>query len=282
MWRNNFWEWWGQYGVYVLGPVLIATGWVLSHYVESRYPTRFMEELVIALVIAGILMVTVDPFIKKRARREATNDIFHHMLGFSLPPIIRERLQEIVGKTKFYRRDTVMHIVLSEDGESAVFDVEMEFEVVNPTPHDLCLQPWLYFEKGEQATLKSVACFEELDRGQNAKLSPVVEGLGSVEYRGKAVKIPSGGGARRFKYEYIVKYPIATGFWYPNFGLPTIGLSVTIKHPENFKVRATPDDYGVVGEWRYPNKLFMPNEHLDIVWEKTAAQLQKTGSMPNS
>jgi hypothetical protein len=267
MWRNNFWEWWEQYNGYVFGPTLIAIAFMLNRYVVPHYSSHFMDELIVALTIAGLLTVTVDPFIKRRARREATRDIFHHMLGFSLPEIIRERLQNTVEKTKIYREGMTEHIVMSEEENLVVFDVEMEFEIVNPTPHTYDFSPHLQFEKGELAALKSVICFEKPDCGKDAMLSPSASGLGSVEFKGKVVSIPSGG-RLRIKYEYVVKYPSSLGFWYPNFQYPTIGLALTIKSPANFNVKATPADNETPGEWRYPNKLFMPGEHLDIVWEK--------------
>lgn len=266
MWRNKIWDSLEQYGAYLFGPILILCSIVVSQFVGPRVPNCFTEELAVALMIAGILTMTVDPFIKRRARAEATRDIFHHMLGFGLPLSIRERLQEMVEKTKLYRQDMTLHIVMSEDKDSVVFDVEMEFEVVNPTSHALDFAPLIQFEKGEGA-LKSVTCFGESGYGKNAGLSSAKGGLGSVEYRGDGVRILSGG-SRRFKYEYAIRYPTTLGFWFPNFVSPTIGLALTMKIPANFSVRATAAEYEASGEWRYPNKLFMPNEHLEIVWEK--------------
>jgi hypothetical protein len=88
-----------------------------------------------------------------------------------------------------------------------------------------------------------------------------------MEYRGKEVAIPSEM-SERFKYEYEVKYPTSMGFMYPNFQYPTVGLELTIKAPKDFTFMATPAEFESEGEWRYPNKLFMPGEHLDIVWRK--------------
>ena len=81
------------------------------------------------------------------------------------------------------------------------------------------------------------------------------------------MRIPSGE-TRRFKYEYAVRYPSALGFWFPNFVSLTIGLALTTKVAGNFSVRATSAEYEAPGEWQYPNKLFMPNEHSEIVWDK--------------
>jgi hypothetical protein len=267
MWRNYVWGWLERYGAYVFGPLLIISSYLVNRYARPHFQSHFTDDLVVALLIAGILTLTVDPFIKRQARREATRDIFHHMLGFTLPNIIREKLQHTVEQTKLYRENMSQHIVMREEGEVVVFDVEMEFEVVNPTTHTLCFPPLLQFEKGEKAVLKSVFCFGE-SNNEPVKLSPAPGGLGAVEYRGKGVKITARG-RRKFKYEFAVQYPTALGFWYPNFGSPTIGFSLTIKSPDNFRVIATKGEFEAPGEWRYPNRLWMPNEHFEIVWDKT-------------
>jgi hypothetical protein len=50
-----------------------------------------------------------------------------------------------------------------------------------------------------------------------------------------------------------------------------VGLELTIKAPEDLEVMATPAEFASDGEWRYPKKLFMPGEHLDIVWKRAGS-----------
>jgi hypothetical protein len=264
--RNKLWDVWEEYSGYVFGFALVILAVLINRLVRPYWSTHFIDDLIVALMIAGILTATVDPFVKRTARREATRDIFHHMLGYSLPVVIRERLQNTVEKTKIYRQNLTEHIVISEDGESLVFDTEVEFEVINPTPHDLDFLPLLQFEKSEQPALKSLTCFGEPNCGKGAKLGLTANGMG-FECRGAEVKIPSGA-SKRFKYEYSVRYPTALGFYYPNFQYPTIGLALTIKAPSNLRVTATPAEHEAEGEWRYANQLFMPGERVGIVWEK--------------
>jgi hypothetical protein len=246
----------------------MVCGWFIGRYIEPHCESRYVAELAIAFWIAGFLTITVDPFVKRRARREATRDIFHHMLGFKLPECIRTRLQEMVETTKLYREDVIQHIAMTEEGDFVRFLVEMEFEVINPTQHTRDFEPLVQFEPGERPELISVICFGDANYGQGAALSEAKGGLGALEYRGKGVPIPSDG-RRRFKYEYAIKLPTSLGFWFLNFVLPTVGLSLTIKSPDNFRVRATTSDLASPpGEWRYPKRLWMDKEHLEIVWSK--------------
>jgi hypothetical protein len=143
--------------------------------------------------------------------------------------------------------------------------------VVNPTQHILDFEPLVQFEKGERPELTSIIHFGDRNYEKDAKLTESVGGLGALEYRGKGVPIPSGG-RETFKYEYSVKYPTSLGFYSPNFGAPTIGMTLTIKHPANFKVLATKSDLeSPPGEWKYPKRLWMQGEHLEIVWEKISS-----------
>lgn len=276
MWRNTFWALWDKYSGLAIGVALVVIGIVIERYIEPHFPSHLIDELSVALIIAGILTIAVDPFVKVRIQREATRDIFHHMLGFKLPEIIRERLQEIVQGTNLYRENTTIHCLPTEEGDFIRFDVEMEFEIVNPSRRTLDFVPHLQFEKGEQAKLARVICFDNQAYGKGATLTTSTDRSTSLEYKGKAVPI-LGNGRKRFKYEYSITLPVTLGFWFQNFQYPTIGLSLTIKPLTGIVFDATPATSESQGEWRY-DALFMPQQHIDIVWEKTPPS-QRPASM---
>jgi hypothetical protein len=216
--RNEWWKWLEENRWYVWGPVFMVLGWAIGHFIEPHWSSHVVTESAIALWIAGLLMVTVDPFIKRLARREATRDIFHHMLGYKLPPIIRERLEKIVNDTKLYRENTSMRIDMSEKGNFVIFDVEMELDVVNAAPHTLDFSPLIQFEKGESAELKRIICFGDPKYGENAVLSPAKGGLGAAEYRGKKVPIPSED-RKKIQIRVLSKISYGSGLLVPEFQL---------------------------------------------------------------
>jgi hypothetical protein len=257
--------------------LLFAIGWSLTAWISTFLvkwvPLFPVNQLGEALMIAGILAIAIDPLVKGKALRSATRDIFHHMLGFKLPLKIQDKLQEIVLETKWYRENTTMYYTISEVGEFLRFDVEMEYEVVNPTQHTRAFRAELQFEAGEQPTLKSVTCFEKSKYGNGAKLTEDPKQPRSLVYKGKPINVISEG-RLRFKYQYSITYPIAIGYMYQNFVYPTIGLALTIKATPNIIVWAPPAQAESPGEWRYP-KLFMPGNHLEIRWWKKCEEKKK-------
>jgi hypothetical protein len=96
-------EWLAEWLGLLVGIVLIIVG-VVGHFKLHEY--LLLRSLSEALLIAGILTLTVDPFIKRRLLREASKDIFRHMLGFALPDEIKERLNSIVFNTTTHLKNT--------------------------------------------------------------------------------------------------------------------------------------------------------------------------------
>src|SRR5882757_4428101 len=227
MWRNVFWKFWKKWSGIVVGVFLIIIGSWFLLFVQASIVRDFGT----AVLISGILTVTVDPYIKGKTQRETAVDIFHHMLGFKLPEQIQERLKHIVETTEWYRTDTAIHCVVSESGENVFFAIEQEFGIVNATQHTLCFEPIMEFERTEHPQLGRVVCFNEPDYGKEAALNPDPNEPKALAYHGKPLRIEAGGN-RRFKYEYRVQYPMASGVFSLHFKYPTIGLSLTVKSPE--------------------------------------------------
>jgi len=266
MWRNRFWKFWRQWSGFVLAAFLILIGTLILIFSQQNIARDFG----IAFLIAGVLTVTVDPYIKGKAQRETALDIFHHMLGFKLPDKIQERLKHIVETTEWYRTNSVIHCVVSESGENLFFDMEQEFEIVNATQHTLSFQPTMEFERTEYPVLQRVICFDVVGYGKDATLRPDPKEPKALAYYGEPINIEPAG-KRRIKYEYRVRYPFASGVFTIHFKYPTIGLSLTIKSTETLKLTASAAEFECQGEWRYADKLFMPGDHTEIRWERVKA-----------
>lgn len=257
-------SWAAQWAGLIEGVFLVGIG--LLGYLEAKNPLA--GALSEAAVVAGILTITVDPFLKRRLLKEASQDIFHHLLGFGLPLPIQERIKQIVQETAIYRQDMEMTCSLNEVNGGVSLDCELKFKVVNPSYRKRYFKQILQFEKWEYPDLLSVSYSESRDYGKYAPLTARKGEEEVLEYQGPAMAIPPHDSKERwFRSHFTVRRPIP-GFWVQNFGYPTIGFVLRLRSkPEWLRVTATPADTTLGGEWIYRG-LFMPGEHIQVRWER--------------
>lgn len=264
MWRNALVNFWKKYSGIVVGILLIVVGSLMLGFWRQNIARDFGT----AILISGVLTVTVDPYIKGRTKRETALDIFHHMLGFKLPEKIQERLKHIVETTEWYRTDNKIRCVVSESGDDVLFNIEQEFRIRNATQYTLCFEPAMDFEMTEYPSLDRVICLDDPQYGQDAVLTPDPKEPKALAYKGKPIRIAPDG-VCGLKYEYRVQRPFRSGVFSLYFKYPTIGLSLTVKSSDKLRITASQENFVCSGEWRY-DKLFMPGDHIDIRWERTA------------
>jgi hypothetical protein len=108
------WKGWIGTGI---GGLLIVAGvigliWrsIAEHFEWVCCPSDVLVELWKAMFVAGVVTIAVDPFLKRRLLKEASTDIFHHLLGFDLPLDIRETLRDFLFKNRSYRRNVIIDV----------------------------------------------------------------------------------------------------------------------------------------------------------------------------
>jgi hypothetical protein len=260
-------EWINDWLGGIVGAILIALGvWGIWKAPEHSIRHQVAE----AAFIAGVLTITVDPFLKRRLLKEASKDIFHHMLGFGLPPEIRNRLRDIALKTTLYRKDMESNCTFEHDANEVRIEFEYRFEVVNPSNHKASFNQRLEFEKHERAVLRSVSCSTQGNRyGKGATLTPRKDDEVMI-WEGPSVGIPpaTSGLKTVFTAAYSVTRPLPD-FHTQHFVQPTIGFSLRVrKKPVDLKVTASPaDPPHCQDQWIY-KQLFMPGEHIEMRWEQ--------------
>src|SRR5678815_1121976 len=74
---------------------------------------RAIHALADALIIAPLLAITVDTYLKKWLLKEASFDIFQFMLGYTLPRGVTDRLKSLVQATALLRRDCELRWILT-------------------------------------------------------------------------------------------------------------------------------------------------------------------------
>ena len=194
----------------LIGAVLMIGGGVGMWCCPSGLGRSLSE----AFFIAGVLTIAVDPILKRRMLKEASKDIFHHLLGFGLPEAIRDRLRQIVNNTDLYRKDMTMTCSFSETGTGIRVDFETRYEVINPTPRTRPFRQYLAFEKAEHPELRSVALSGVSNYGKDAKFVPRGGEEFVLEYRGRGVKIkPESAGQRSRRRNLPTPIPVRSRSW---------------------------------------------------------------------
>jgi hypothetical protein len=250
----------------IIGLLLAGIGWEGLLWCPNNVGQRISE----ALLISGILTVTVDPFLKRHLVNEATKDIFHHLLGFDLPIEIKERIKRIVLGTNLYRKDMTMICSFEKTDLGVCINIDLKFEVINPTHGSLPFKQTFGFPKSENATLHYISCSEG-PKGYGSDLR-LDEHFG---YEAKGVKIkPNRPSGQRvwFTSKYSVRLP-CPGSYTTTFANPTIGFYLQISNPPGLNVSSNAGKRKG-NDW-INEEAFMPGDHFDIEWEPVADAAQE-------
>ena len=234
-----------------------------------RCPSPIGHEISEAVLIAGLLSITVDPFLKSRFVREVSKDIFHHLLGFELPVQIRERLRDIILETNLYRKDMRIVCTFTEMEGQLHIDFETSYELINPTHKILKFRQRLDFEKAENAQLKLISCNQaKKDYGEVPTLK-LNDETDLFEYAGKELRIePSESTGKRYQFsaDYSIDGFPVPGFYTQMFKYPTVGVTVRVRNvPASLRISS---DIGNETDHQWiSERLFMPGDHFNIRWE---------------
>jgi hypothetical protein len=262
---------------YTIG-VLASAGVALLLVHLPYINADFGHSLGHAFIIAAILAVSVDQYIKERVLREVTLDVSKYLVGYRLPEEVQDRIRELM-QSRWIRRKFEVRVGFSEvaGGKKLRGDLHISEEVQNITSEYLEYQDKIEFEKHEPCTLLELQCDTE-DAGCSYHLAGeelkkmTSESGGRLITTGKLVKIPPAaqaiGRAYRFRarYEFVHPSPNSETL---SFDLPTIGVVIEITDaPRGYIFRVTPPaDLISYNRWEY-KRLFLPGQHIKIVWER--------------
>ena len=269
----SFEAWWekviARTPVKYISLVLAAVGGLLVWRFPGGY---FWHSIGEAAVIAALLMFLVDPFLKARLLKEAARDIFEYLLGFDHQPQLKERLKRLVFDTKLFRRNFNARYRLIPEADFIQIEMEFDFELVNPTEEAVEFQYKIDFEQAENPRLDSLTLISsEKSYEWRPALNATEDEPFVLQGLADPVKIQpaSKGFSYRFGGKCAVSYPAA--FYYAqHFAYPTIGVTVTIEHPQTLEVDAAPTPAHEGNVWRY-ERLFMPGDHINIRWKPSSS-----------
>ncbi len=273
------------------GPLLISGVYGVAHYNGCPLPHSIFE----AVLVAGVIVGCVDPILKWRLLHEFARDLFPQMIGFNLPPKIRERLSDMVCHTKLYRKDMTMTLSFSRKAKhDVIIRFETGFDLANPTSGLYQHKHHLQFEEAEKTKdLKVTLSGAPLVPPPN----PTYDS-GVYDYRSDTILVksnlkPNGTTDPQYHFmsEYTQEYPIP-GFHIQTFGLPTVGFTLTLKTKTNLddiEVLATPRKNHAKeeceelkeGNNRTYDELFMKGESIHIRWRERKTANKQQQECPN-
>jgi hypothetical protein len=241
-------------------------GWVCC-------PSDTLVDLWKAMFIAGVVTVAVDPFLKRRLLKEASTDIFHHLLSFDLPREIRETLRDFLFNNRSYRRNVIID-VHAETASDGMVDVtwSMRSDVVAVAATEY--QQHASFEDAEQGWVLEASVTSDLNPRLNYtektpsltadKNEPMVSA-----WFGKKIKLKNGDVLHTY-LKFVTRGSL-TGFTVTNFASSTIHPRVRLSSSDDLEIYASQSEQRVGNEYIY-QKVFVPSDHIQIRWRAKPKQ----------
>jgi hypothetical protein len=251
-------------------------GWgcTLIQAVPPFFNPELAHSLGHALVIAAILSLTVDQYVKWRVLREVTSDISKYLIGYRLPEQLQDRIRSIM-QTKWILRNFQVRIrITPRPGTKLEADVTIRESVQNITSETQDYGDFISFSKLEKNKVTELRC-DGGSREANYHFGEAeiqrVEDSGQIRYAAQRVRIPPIADADRefqFSKRYLVSHTYASREVL-TFREPTIGADIQITDcPNDLKFYLVPPaDQEAHRRWTY-NRLFLPGEQIIIQWER--------------
>lgn len=260
---------------YALAIEFFVLGCILFGEVPPHVNPEFSHSLADALVIAAMLAVTVDGWVKKRLVGEVTKDVSKFLVGYRLPREVQDRIRTLM-QTAWVRRDFDLRIRLSQvESEEVELDCSVSNRVQNITTEKLDYTDSLIFARFERFSISEMRCVNQhgadVYRIGPDRITPQDEDGGQLRHSGRKVKIPPVAeteGDMRFSVRYRVNHPPSSSEQV-TFNQPTIGATIELTDcPDGFIFHLIPaPDHTAHHRWTY-NRLFWPGEQITIQWEK--------------
>jgi hypothetical protein len=262
--RSHSWKGWAGVAIRLS---LIIIGAIGILFCPNEIGIRFSD----AIFIAGVLTVAVDPFLKRRLLKEASKDIFHHLLGFDLPLEIRETLRDFLLHNRHYRENVIIDVTVTPltNGTEVELTVTVRADVVAVA--NTTYKQQISFEEAEHGTILEASVTSQSHSGKSyTEISPQLDSVPdesmTYAWTGREIKLKSDERLNTF-IKFRMQKPIHD-FWMLNFGITTVHPTVHVNGNPGLTVTASKADQVNRNEHIY-RKVFVPGDHLQIRWKPT-------------
>jgi hypothetical protein len=256
---------------------LLAIGIVLLLVPIPYLGTTFTHSLGDALIIAAIISLTVDVYLKQRVLQEVSSDVSKYLIGYRLPEPVQDRIRALL-QTRWIRRNCSIRLRLVEIPEKprhVRIEMVVSKDLENITTEENSFQDQYAYEKHLPENVLEMRC-DSPDRSAQYRIAgpglakEKTDEPGVMQALGSVVKIPPVHEALGKYYRFTVRYEAEYPDNYSDilsFDLPTIGVIFEAECPPEFRVSVGPADVVTPNRWEY-RKLFLPGEHIRFRWER--------------
>jgi len=269
----------------VAGILLIITAYYLPDIWKLR--RLLLEAIGEAFIVAAILGLTVDKYLKGDLVRRASQDVHKYLVGYNLPDEIKQRIQQLMG-TVFIRRNWHIAYMLSPSGkDEVVIDVVYSYELENVSNEVQDYLPMIQIEKHLNPTILELRCDDPDSRfrisskaGESLGKEEKVPGL--IELRANSVKVKPTG-TNGLRYPFSAHFQLRTPHDHSDtfsFGQPSIGVTIAASYPPEYSFSIEPEPGMIATEnmWQIRNRAFLRSEHVVLRWFKIEPQDKSSAS----
>jgi hypothetical protein len=280
-----------QFNFKVAVSILMVLGLLLLTF-SDRLPSKPLVEIVRSLgeavFIATVLAATVDLYVKQRTYREISADIFKFLIGYGLPDEFKNRIRELVTNSDLIRSECTIEWTL-EPVQGEPNSVKLGYSVVYKLSNisDRAVRYQFKTSRGVDDPVETTVT-RLWGRSPNSNASYEMTGAdltpeaadetGREWIRGKAFEVPADSVRHGLEFSVGAEYESKLSgrqFDYHGFAAPTLGASVTVRHPQDFKIYLSPPlspphkpRLGtVVSTWKY-DRLFFTHDAIFIRWSR--------------
>jgi hypothetical protein len=275
--RKTSSEWFWDNSVWFLAAVLILFGACLVYRFPEPYLRHSLGE---ALLIAGFLTATVDPYLKRRMQKEVAESMFRHVLGFELPEDIQDTLVEFLRSNKSYRKNVdIEATIVSNSTESVELTLAIRSEVISVATTEY--QQHISFEESEKGKVLEASVISRSH--ENYSYAKSEKDIILKDHDTEAMvkywngnKIPL---KRDDTLEAFIRFSVtkpSTGFFTLNFGASVIKPKLRLNQHPDFEFTASKSEHDQQNgnEYIY-NKVFVAADHIQMRWKPKPSVSQK-------
>jgi len=253
--------------IWLVGLALIAIGASVIHW--NHY--QLVKDLGDALVVAGILALVVDPYLKHRLVKEASRGIFIHLLGFEHHPQVKDKLKKLVFETKLLRKRFDLRCkIIPLDVDGYELRVETDAEITNPTHTPEPFIPNLGFEMAERPVIDEYSFTPSSGKGwtiNNPAMKELPDDLGVQAPTLKKCVIEPEEKGITYRFCGAYRLRLKCGLTQIYMGLPTLEMTIRVEAPPDYEVFANNSDNQNENFWQY-NTIRMQGDHVILRWRQ--------------